>query len=50
MSVLCGEKRIELEEDAGDYETWPCVEEICRFLEKKEYDIPKQERSYMQSV
>lgn len=47
VSLMRREKGFELEEDAGDYETWPCVEEICRFLEKKEYDIPKQERSYM---
>lgn len=47
VSLMRREKGFELEEDVGDYETWPCVEEICRFLEKKEYDIPKQERSYM---
>ena len=35
VSLMRREKGFELEEDAGDYETWPCVEEICRFLFEK---------------
>ena len=48
ISLMRREKGFELEADAEDYEPLPCVEAICRFLEKQGYDIPKQEQSYME--